>query len=255
VAAIAMHVDLNCDVGESYGAWRLGDDEALLDVATSANVACGYHAGDPATIEATIRYAKSRGVSVGAHPSYPDLSGFGRRSMHIAPADVEALVLYQIGAVAGIALANGVRLAHVKPHGALYNDAARDRALADAIASAARRCGGLRLVGLASSALVEAAKSAGIPFASEAFCDRAYERDGSLRQRALPGALIEDAHAAARQAVDIVVHRRLRSIDGHDVDVAADTLCVHGDAPGAAARARAVRAALERVGVRVAAPA
>lgn len=252
---MAKQIDLNCDVGESYGAWRLGDDQALLDVATSANVACGYHAGDPATIEATIRYAKSRGVAVGAHPSYPDLQGFGRRSMRVAPGDVETMVLFQIGGVASIALANGVRLAHVKPHGALYNDAARDRALADAIASAVRRYGGLRLVGLASSALAQAATSAGVPFASEAFCDRAYERDGSLRARSLPGAVIEDSAAAANQAVDIVVRGCVRSFDGHDVAVAAETLCIHGDTPDAAGIARAVRAALEHAGVRVAAPA
>ena len=246
-------IDLNSDVGESFGAWRMGDDLAVLDVVTSANVACGYHAGDPAVIEATVRAARDRGVAVGAHPSYPDLAGFGRRTMRVAPADLEAMVLYQIGAVETIARANGVRLTHVKPHGALYNDAARDRVLADAIVAALTRAGRLRLFGLAGSVLVDAARAAGIPFASEGFCDRAYGDDGRLRSRDSAGSVISDPVAAARQAVDIAVRGRVRVGGDREIDVHADTLCIHGDTPGAAEIARVVRTALESAGVRVAA--
>jgi len=245
-------IDLNCDVGESFGAWHLGDDAAILDHVTSANVACGYHAGDPVTIEATVRLCKQRGVAVGAHPSYPDLAGFGRRSMRVEPADVEAMVLYQIGGLETIARANGVRLTHVKPHGALYNDAAGDRRLADAIVAAVRRVGGLRLYVLSGSEMIDAARAAGVVWAAEGFCDRAYDADGRLRSRTKPGALITDPASAARQATDIAVRGRV-SAEGGDIALRADTLCVHGDTPGAAAIARAVRAALEGAGVRVAA--
>jgi 5-oxoprolinase (ATP-hydrolysing) subunit A len=255
MTAARKTIDLNCDAGESFGRWRLGDDEALFTIVTSASVACGYHAGDPATIEATIRAAKARGVAVGAHPSYPDLSGFGRRSMAMSAADVEAMVVYQIGAVEAIARANGVRLAHVKPHGALYNDAAMDPRLADAIASAALRCGGLPLFGLAGSALMHAARDAGLSGIAEAFCDRAYEGDGTLRRRELPGSVIADPAAAARQAVDICTKGRASAFDGTEVALAADTLCIHGDTRGAVAIATAVRSALESAGVRIAAPA
>jgi len=246
-------IDLNCDAGESFGVWRLGDDAAIFEHVTSANIACGYHAGDPSTMEAAVLAAKRRGVAVGAHPSYPDLPGFGRRSMRVAPADVEAMVLYQIGALEAIARANGVRLAHVKPHGALYNDAAKDRVLAGAIAAAVRRAGGLRLVGLAGSALRDAAHDAGVAFAAEGFCDRTYEADGSLRARSNPDAVVSDPDAAARQAVGIAVRGVARTGDGVEIALRADTLCIHGDTPGAVAIARAVRSALERAGVRVAA--
>lgn len=246
-------VDLNCDVGESFGVWRLGDDGGILDQVTSANVACGFHAGDAATMEATVRACKQRGVAVGAHPSYPDLAGFGRRSMRVEPADVEAMVLYQIGALETIARANGVKLTHVKPHGALYNDAANDRRLADAIVSAVRRAGGLRLFGLAGSALIDAARAAGVACAAEGFCDRAYDADGRLTARTKSDALVADPAAAARQAVDIAVRGSVRAHGDRDVALRVDTLCVHGDTPGAAAIARAVRAALEGAGVRVAA--
>lgn len=248
-----LRIDLNCDAGESYGAWRLGDDDALFALVTSANIACGYHAGDASTMEATVRSAVRHGVAIGAHPSYPDLEGFGRRSMRVSPAEAEAFVLYQIGALQAIARANGGRVTHVKPHGALYNDAARDVTLATAIASAAKRCGDLRLVGLAGSAFVEAARAARIPFAVEAYCDRAYRDDGHLVQRSVAGSLITDPQQAARQAVDIAVNGHVRSTTGVSVTVGAQTLCIHGDTPGAVDIARAVRAALEGAGVRVAA--
>ncbi len=249
----AGRIDLNVDAGESYGAWTLGDDAALLDVVTSVNVACGYHAGDPSTMMATVRAAASRGVAIGAHPSYPDLAGFGRRSMRMDPRDVETAMLYQIGALQAIARAEGAQVRHVKPHGALYNDAADDVALARAIVSAVARAGELRLYALAGSTLLEVAREAGVPVAAEAFCDRAYDARGRLRPRGDRGAVIDDPQTAAAQAVEIASSGRARADDGSHVGIAADTLCVHGDTPGSVAIARAVRAALERAGVRVAA--
>lgn len=247
-----MRVDLNADVGESFGAWSLGEDEALIPLVTSVNVACGLHAGDPVTIERTIRIAVLHGVSVGAHPGYADLAGFGRRAMDLPPDEVEASVLYQIGAVAGFARAAGTGLRHVKAHGALYNRAARDPQAAAAIARAIRRFDGdLVLVGLAGSALLDAGRGEGLAVAAEAFADRGYEPDGSLRARHHPDALLDDPDAAAAQALAIVRDHAVRAVDGSRVDVAADTICVHGDAPGAAARARAVRSALEAAGVDV----
>lgn len=247
-------IDLNCDAGESYGAWRMGDDEALFDVVTSGSIACGFHAGDASTMKAAVRAASRRGVAIGAHPSYPDLQGFGRRSMRVTPAEAEAFVLYQIGALQAIARGNGARVVYVKPHGALYNDAAGDAALAAAIAVAVRRAGDLRLVGLAGSAFEPAAKAAGIAFTPEAFCDRAYGDDGHLVSRLIAGSLLTEPAAAARQAVFIALHGRVRSASGAEIAVAADSLCIHGDTPGAVDIARAVRAALESAGVRVVAP-
>lgn len=251
-----MRVDLNTDAGESFGAWALGDDAALLSQVTSVNVACGFHAGDPSVIRRTIRLAAAAGVRIGAHPGYPDLQGFGRRAMELTPPDVEDLVLYQVAAVLGIARAEGVRLAHVKPHGALYNGAARNPALASAIARAVASLDpSLVLVGLAGSALIEAAAEAGLPSAAEAFADRAYLADGSLAPRHLAGAVIHDAALVGRRAIGIVRDGRVRSLESdRDIPVRADTLCIHGDTPGAAALARSVRAALEAAGVRVVAP-
>jgi UPF0271 protein len=234
-------IDLNCDIGESYGAWRMGDDRALLDLVTSANVACGFHAGDPLTIETTVRDAAQRDVAIGAHPSYPDLAGFGRRSMALAPDDVEAAVLYQIGALAAFALANGTRLTHVKPHGALYNDAARDAALAAAIARAVARFDrALILVGLPDSALLQAGTAEKLRVAAEGFCDRAYEPDGSLRSRSRPGAVYTEPEQAAKQAVTLASRGTVQ------------TLCIHGDTPGAASIAMAVRKALGDAGFAIA---
>ncbi len=219
----------------------MGDDLALLDVVTSANVACGFHAGDPTTIEATVCAAAERGVAVGAHPSYPDLAGFGRRSMDLKPADVEAGVLYQIGALAAFTSASGVPLHHVKPHGALYNDAFSNAVLAGAIANAVARFDkALVLVGLPKSALLAAGRAAGLPTAAEGFCDRAYEPDGTLRSRTKDGALITNPAKAARQALDLAG-------SGH-----VQTLCIHGDTPGASAIAFAVRAALRDAGFAIA---
>ena len=216
-------IDLNCDIGESYGAWRMGDDDALLDLVSSANIACGFHAGDPSTIDATVCAATQRGVAIGAHPSYPDLAGFGRRSMEISPDDVESGVLYQIGALTAFVDSYGAKLHHVKPHGALYNDASRRETIAKAIARAVARADvPLTLVGLPGSALLAAGHEAGLKTAAEGFCDRAYEPDGSLRSRTLKGALISDPVRCANQALDLASSGRVQ------------TLCIHGDTPGAA---------------------
>jgi len=250
-----VRIDLNADVGESFGTWSLGEDEALIPHVTSVNVACGAHAGDPRTIDRTIALAVEHGVAVGAHPGYPDLAGFGRRAMDLSPDEIEGSVLYQVAAVSGFARAHGTALRHVKAHGALYNRAARDEAAAAAIARAVRRLDPtLALVGLAGSALLTAGREAGLAVLAEAFADRAYEPDGSLRGRHHPDALLDDPEATARQAVRIACEGRVTAVDGSDLAVAADTLCVHGDAPGAAARAAAVRQALATAGVEVVAP-
>jgi UPF0271 protein len=247
-----MEIDLNADLGEAFGAWTMGEDEGVLRHVTSANVACGFHAGDPTVIDRTVGLAVRAGVAVGAHPGYYDLRGFGRRSMEADPQEVEADVLYQLGAVAAFARAHGSRLRHVKPHGALYNQAAADEALAHAVArGVARFDASLVLVGLASSSVMRrAAGSHGLRFAGEAFADRRYEADGTLVSRRAAGALIEDPAEAAAQAVGIAREGKVRARDGV-VALDAATLCVHGDIPGARALARAVREALEAAGVAV----
>lgn len=249
-----MRIDLNADVGESFGAWSLGEDEALIPLVSSVNVAAGFHAGDPAVIERTVALAVRYGVAVGAHPGYPDLAGFGRRAMALSPDEIEASVLYQVAALAGFARAAGTDLRHVKAHGALYNRAARNRAAADAIARGVRRVSGsLVLVGLAGSALIDAGRDAGLAVAEEAFADRAYEPDGTLRGRDLPGAVLDDPGEAAAQALAIV-RGSVPCAGGGNLTIRADTICVHGDLPGAAARARAVREALASLGVEIRAP-
>ena len=236
-----MQIDLNADVGESFGLWTLGDDRPLLELVTSANIACGFHAGDPLTIDKTVRMAVERDVAVGAHPSYPDLSGFGRRTMNVSEEEIEADVLYQISALAGIARANGTDLCHVKPHGALYNNAARDARLAGAIARAVARFDKkLVLVGFPGGALLAAGKHAGLVTAAEGFCDRAYEADGSLRARDKRGAVFTDPEQAAHQALELARAGLVQ------------TLCIHGDTPGAATMAFAVREALHNAGIQIA---
>jgi UPF0271 protein len=248
-----VEIDLNADLGESFGAWKMGDDEALLRVVTSANVACGFHAGDPLVIDRTVALAIREGVAVGAHPGHFDLRGFGRRAMVVDALEVEADVLYQVGALAGFAHAHGGRLSHVKPHGALYNQAATDEALATAVARGiARFDSGLVFVGLASSAVMRrAAEKQGLRFAGEAFADRRYESDGTLVSRSAPDAVITDAREAAAQAVRIAERGLVQTRDGASVSLSAATLCVHGDTPGAVALAQAVRRALEAAGVTV----
>lgn len=250
--APAPVVDLNADVGESYGAWTMGDDAALLPLVTSANVACGAHAGDPLVMARTVALAARLGIAVGAHPGYPDRDGFGRRDLPLTAEELRASLLAQLGALEVVARAAGVTLRHVKPHGALYNAAARDPGLAQVVVGAVRAVDpGLVLVGLAGSALLEAGRAAGLAVAAEAFADRAYEADGSLRSRRQPDAVHHDPAVAAAQAVGIVRDGRVRAHDGSWVAVRADTLCIHGDSPGATAIAAAVRDALTAEGIAV----
>jgi UPF0271 protein len=245
-------IDLNCDMGESFGAWRMGNDEAILDHVTSANVACGFHAGDPRTMRDTVRMALARGVAVGAHPGLPDLQGFGRRTMAISPDEAYEAVLYQVGALAGFVQARGARLRFVKAHGALYNMAARDAGLADAIAAAvADFDAALGFVGLAGSELLAAAQRRGLRAVSEVFADRSYQDDGSLTPRSRPGAMIEDVEVSVAQVLGMVLEGRVRSVSGREVPVRADTLCIHGDQPGALAFVRRIRQALAQAGVEV----
>ena len=246
-------IDLNADLGDGFGAWAMGDDAGLLAFVTSANVACGFHAGDPRVIDRTVALAVKAGVALGAHPSHYDLRGFGRRTIAADPAEVEADVLYQVGAVAAFASSHGKALVHVKPHGALYNQAAVDPGLARAIArGVARVSRGLVLVGAASSeAMRKAAEGEGLRFAAEAFADRAYEKDGTLVPRGRGGAVITDSAEAAARAVRIAREGHVTAIDGTVIPLVADTLCLHGDTPGAVEHARAVRAALEAAGITV----
>jgi UPF0271 protein len=243
-----MKIDLNCDLGESFGRYTLGDDAAIMSHITSANIACGFHAGDAGVMQATVRLAKRHGVAVGAHPGWPDLQGFGRRELSATAEETEALVLYQIGALAAFTRAEGVDLRHVKPHGALYNQAAKDRLLADAIARAVRRFSrDLILVGLAGSALVEAGLSLGLRTASEGFPDRAYNPDGTLMSRLKPGALIESLEQVAGHAVRLVS----QGIRFGENQVKVETLCLHGDNPSASANAKMLREVLKQNGIEV----
>ena len=247
-----MRIDLNSDLGESFGPWRMGQDAALMESITSANVACGFHAGDPGVMRQTLALAKDRGVAVGAHPGFPDLVGFGRREMRAAPAEVEDFVLYQVAALAGMAQAQGVRLQHVKAHGALYNMACQDRALADAIAKAVAAFDrSLILFGLPNSELLRAGQAAGLPVAAEVFADRAYERDGSLASRGKPGSVIHETEAVVATAVRMVRDHDVVAVDGSVIPLEARTICLHGDTAGAADLARAVRSGLEKAGIEI----
>jgi 5-oxoprolinase (ATP-hydrolysing) subunit A len=247
-----VRIDLNADVGESFGAYAIGHDPGLMKSITSANIAAGFHAGDPSVLRATIRRAKASGVAVGAHPSFPDLAGFGRREMRMSPHEVEDLVLYQIAAVAGVARVEGLELQHVKPHGALYNMAARDPGLATAIAKAvAAFSRSVILLALPDSELVTAAKAAGVRVASEVFADRAYEPDGSLVTRSRLGSIIHDVDAVVARAVGMAKHGTVEAIDGSTIHVQADTICVHSDTPGADDLAAKLRAGLQNAGITV----
>ncbi len=247
-------VDLNADVGEGFGRWTLGDDAAVLATVTSANVACGFHAGDPATMAATVQSALEHGVTIGAHVSYRDLAGFGRRYVDADEAELIGDVLYQIGALAGIARAHGAQISYVKPHGALYNTIAegddRGRRHARAVLAAVTRYDPtLPLVGLAGSPLLDSAREAGLPVVAEAFADRAYTPAGTLVSRREPGAVLHDVVEVARRMVTLVRDGTVASVDGSVVAVEAASICVHGDSPGAVAMAQAVRTALEQAGV------
>ena len=243
-------IDLNCDVGESFGAYTLSSDAEILSHVTSANIACGFHAGDPATMRRTVRLALDHGVAIGAHPGLPDLAGFGRRAMQVTPQEAYELVLYQVGALSAFVRAEGAWLSHVKPHGALYNMAAKDAPLAEAIAKAVQRFDpACVLVGLSCSELIKAGQAAGLRTASEAFADRTYQADGSLTSRQLHDALIHDPALAAERVVRMVLLGSVSSQQGIEVPLLADTICIHGDSPGAAELAKAIRERLKREGI------
>ena len=246
-----MRVDLNSDLGEHYGAWRMGDDETMLGIVTSANVACGFHAGDPRSVLETMRAAAAHGVTVGAHVAYPDLAGFGRRELNVSDDELEADVIYQIGAVQALASVAGTRIRYVKPHGALYNTIARDERQAAAVLRAMRALDPeLPLVCLAASPLVDQAEDAGVRAVPEAFADRAYEPSGALVSRREPGSVLHDPDEVADRMVRLVRDGLVTARDGSEVRLHAESICVHGDSEGAVQMAAAVRHRLSAAGVR-----
>lgn len=247
-----MKIDLNSDLGESLGGWRMGDDAAMLDIVSSANVACGFHAGDPAGILETLKAARERGAMVGAHVSYPDLVGFGRRNMDVASADLVAGVIYQIGALQGLARVAGTEVRYVKPHGALYNTIAHDGRQATDVITAMRAIDpSLVLVALAGSPLIDWARDAGLTVVAEAFADRGYTPEGTLVSRRDPGAVLHDVDQIAARMLSLVRDGVVEAVDGSLVRIAADSICVHGDSPGAVAIARHLRERFEQEGVRI----
>ncbi|MFN8760352.1 MAG: LamB/YcsF family protein [Tagaea sp.] len=249
-----VSVDLNSDLGESFGAWNMGDDGAMLDIVTSANVACGFHAGDPDTMRATCEAAKARGVAIGAHPGFHDLQGFGRRQiLGLTAREIEALIAYQIGALQGIATAAGHRVTHVKVHGALSNMAMTDRTIAEALARAIKAVDpSLVFVVIPLTQLEAAGEAANLPLAREIYADRAYEDDGTLMSRKKPGAVLHDPAEVAARVVRMVRERAIVGAGGKKMALGIDTVCIHGDSPGAVAMARAVRAELTAAGVTIA---
>ena len=245
-------IDINSDLGESFGAWSMGDDDAMLDIVTSANVACVFHAGDPAGILRTLKAAAARQVSIGAHVSYPDKVGFGRRNMDVASDELTADVIYQIGALQGLAQAAGTRVSYVKPHGALYNTIAHDRRQGLAVIAAIRAVDpGLVLVALAGSSLIELAREEGLTCVAEAFADRAYTPEGTLVSRREPGAVLHDPQLIGQRMLRLVEEGTLEAIDGSITRIQADSICVHGDSPAAVAMARELRRVLEQANMQL----
>ena len=247
-----LHIDMNCDMGESFGVYRLGRDAEVLPYVTSVNIACGFHAGDPSVMRETVRKALEAGVSVGAHPGLPDLAGFGRRVMNVTPSEVYDMVSYQIGALEGILRQEGGQLSHVKPHGALYNMAAVSAPLAGAITAAVRAFNPrLILYGLSGSELIYASREAGLHVAEEVFADRTYQNDGTLTPRSRPDALITDAGTAVRQVLRMVREGKVTTAGKQDIHIRANTVCIHGDGASAPEFARSLRSGLEQEGITV----
>lgn len=245
-------IDLNCDLGESFGAYKMGLDEEVLPYVTSANIACGFHGGDPLVMEKTVALCKKYGVRAGAHPGFPDLVGFGRRNMSLSPKEVKASVMYQIGALKAFCSGAGIRLCHLKPHGALYNMAAKDYELAKAICQAVKEVDdSLILLALSGSEMLRAAKDTGLLAASEVFADRAYQSDGSLVPRSREGALIEDEDLAVRRVIRMAKEGVVEAIDGSTVSIKADSVCVHGDGAKALEFVKKIRKGLLEAGVEV----
>ncbi|WP_022724260.1 LamB/YcsF family protein [Rhodopseudomonas sp. B29] len=248
-----MKIDLNCDLGEGFGVWQMGDDASMMDIATSVNIACGFHAGDPDIMHKTVKLAKAKGVSIGAHPGFRDIHGFGRRPVPgITVAEVENLVAYQIGALQAVASLAGHKVTHVKAHGALSNVACEDDVVARAIASAIKAVDPrLIFVVLANSRLADAGEAAGLPMAHEVFADRAYEDDGNLVSRRKPGAVLHDADVIAERVLRMAQDGAVVSVTGKVIKMRTDTVCIHGDTPGAVSIARGVRSKLEASGIKV----
>jgi UPF0271 protein len=247
-----LKIDLNSDLGESFGAYTIGNDAEVLKYITSANIACGFHAGDPSVMKKTVRLALDNGVAIGAHPGLPDLQGFGRRKMNITPAEAYNITLYQISALYGFVKAEGGKMQHVKPHGALYNAAAKDAKLSEAIAEAIYKLDPeLILFGLAGSELVKAAKKIGLNAVNEVFADRSYQQDGSLTPRNQPGAMITDETAAIGQVLGMIKEGRVKTQQGQYILLQADTVCVHGDGVKALAFTQKIRETLLREGIQV----
>lgn len=247
-----LSVDLNSDLGESFGAYKMGRDTDIIPLVSSANVACGFHAGDPTIMAKTAALCAQHHTSIGAHPGFPDLVGFGRRNMQVSPEDVRSMVLYQIGALDAFCKASGIRLRHVKPHGALYNMAAKDAALAQAICEAVLTYDdSLVLLGLAGSRMIEKARELGLPYASEVFADRAYEDDGTLVARSKPGSMITDEDLAVARVIRMIKEHKVTSITGKEIEICPDSVCVHGDSEKALLFVKKIRRALEEEGISI----
>ncbi|MBQ8929431.1 MAG: 5-oxoprolinase subunit PxpA [Oscillospiraceae bacterium] len=245
-------VDLNCDLGESFGAYTIGCDELVIPLVSSANVACGFHASDPVVMEKTVAIAAGAGIGVGAHPGFPDLMGFGRRNMVITPAEARAYTLYQLGALSGFCRAKGIALQHVKPHGALYNMAGKDYALARGICEAIKDFDpSLIVLALSGGELLRCARDMGLRAASEVFADRGYEEDGSLVNRKKEGAMITDENVAIERVVRMIREKTVTAVTGKDIPIEADSVCVHGDGPKALAFVEKIRAALTQQGIEI----
>lgn len=245
-------VDLNSDLGESFGAYKIGMDSEVIPLISSANVACGFHAGDPTVMQKTVALCKENGVAVGAHPGYPDLQGFGRRNMSVSPSDAKALMTYQVGALDAFCKANGVKMQHVKPHGALYNMAGKDEKLARAVCEGIYEYDpSLILLGLSGSCMLKAAAELGLPYAAEVFADRAYEDDGSLVARTKPGAMITDEDEAVERVIGMVKNHSVTTVSGKTIEICPHSVCVHGDSPKALAFVSKIRTALAAEGVQI----
>lgn len=247
-----IRVDLNCDMGESFGNYKIGMDEEIVQYISSANIACGFHASDPLVMSKSVKLCASAGVSVGAHPGFPDLVGFGRRQMKVSLPELKAMVIYQVGALKAFCTANGVKLQHVKPHGAMYNMAAKDLNMAEAICEGIREVDpDLILLGLSGSKLIEAAKKVGLRYAGEVFADRGYEEDGSLVPRTEKGAMITDENEAIRRVIGMVKDHRVTAVTGKEVEVLPDSICLHGDSPKAVLFAEKISRALKEEGIEI----
>jgi UPF0271 protein len=253
--AMVLVIDLNCDMGESFGAWRMGCDEELMNYVSSVNIACGFHAGDPSTIRRTVELAIRKKVAIGAHPSFPDLQGFGRREMKLSEQEIFDIVLYQVAALKGICEALGGRLHHVKPHGALYNQASKSPTIAKAIADAVKTIDStLLLYGLSGSFLITEAKKIGLRTVSEVFADRTYQSDGTLTPRSLKNALIEDTVEATKQVIQMVKTQTVTARDGKVIPIEAETICIHGDSEKAIDFAITISSELRKNNIHIKAP-